>query len=446
MQLYEFGDYQTLPAHIELQSFKTYLKQIWENRLWFYEQQMIEEAESEELSATIRKQGQAILTFDGKDIQARNYVGFIYYQGLLIELLPKIFQSASFSSHTMFQHLLFYLSYVPGFRFPFARHSLDTEAEGTPLQVCIHMFAVFTEQILSTQAYVAYEEEEGPQQFMRGKLLTDPYMQQQLGTGQWQKLQTRYSSLQYDNSFNRLVKYVATQLLPVASKKSIQPLESVLFLLKEVSEQEFLLSEIDTIRLNRLYEDHQEIVNMCRFFLANEQVSPPEQEGRYFSFLVPMERVFEYFVAGFIKQHFPQIQVKTQSRSYLATWQGEQVFQIRNDIWIPATNVIMDTKYQVLNHDLEHVRKDINQADLYQMLAYAVRRNSTQVHLLYPGRVTKLETLTYEIENGLGNQTVYMHVHLLPVIVAETADLNQINIREYLEVLLKEELGKIINQ
>ena len=224
----------------------------------------------------------------------------------------------------------------------------------------------------------------------------------------------------------------------------MHPLESMLFLLQEVGEQEFSLPDIDSIRLNRLYEDHQEIVSMCRFFLANEQLSPPEQEGRYFSFLVPMERVFEYFVAGFIRQHFPQVEVGIQSRSYLATWQGEQVFQIRNDIWIPATHVILDTKYQVLDHDLDYLRKDIKQADLYQMLAYAIRRNSTQVHLLYPGRLTKLETLTYEIEKGLGNQTVYIHVHLLPVILPETADLNQTTVGEYLEPLLKESLGKII--
>jgi 5-methylcytosine-specific restriction enzyme subunit McrC len=284
----------------------------------------------------------------------------------VIELLPKIFQNTGFSSPTIFQHLLFYLSYVPGFRFPFAKQSLGTEAEGTPLQVYIHMFAVFTEQILSTQAYVAYEEEEGPQEFMRGKLLTNPYMHQQLATGQWQKLQTRYAALQYDNQFNRLVKYVATQLLPLASEKSIQPLESVLFLLQEVSEQGFSLSDIDAIRLNRLYEDHQEVLQMCRFFLANEALCPPGQTGLYFSFLVPMERVFEFFVAGFIRQHFPQVETRIQSRSYLATWQGDPVFQIRNDIWIPATNIILDTKYQLLNHDLEHLRKDINQADLYR--------------------------------------------------------------------------------
>jgi 5-methylcytosine-specific restriction enzyme subunit McrC len=281
---------------------------------------------------------------------------------------------------------------------------------------------------------------------MRGKLLTDPYMQQQLATGQWQKLQTRYAALQYDNGFNRLVKYVATQLLPLASRKSIQPLESVLFLLQEVSEQEFFLSDMDTIHVNRLYEDHQEILQMCRFFLASEALCPPGQEGMYFSFLVPMERVFEYFVAGFLRHHFPQIQAKVQSRSYLATWQGSPVFQIRNDIWIPATNIILDTKYQLLNHDLEHLRKDINQADLYQMLAYAVRRNSTQVHLLYPGRVTQLQTLTYEIEKGLGDQTVYIHVHLIPVILHEDVDLNQLTVSEYLEPLLKQALSKIINE
>jgi 5-methylcytosine-specific restriction enzyme subunit McrC len=98
-----------------------------------------------------------------------------------------------------------------------------------------------------------------------------------------------------------------------------------------------------------------------------------------------MEQVFENFVSGFIRQHFPAIQSRIQSTSYLATVQGENVFQMRNDIWLPETSVVIDIKYKILDNEPENIKSSILQSDLYQMLAYAVRRKATHVHLIYPG-------------------------------------------------------------
>lgn len=108
MNLFEFGAYQTLPASIDIISFKSYLKEVWNNRYLFYESSYTEEnSENEEQKADISRQGQALLKFDGNDIQARNYAGFIHYNGFTFYLLPKIFRHTHFPVHTIFEHLLF---------------------------------------------------------------------------------------------------------------------------------------------------------------------------------------------------------------------------------------------------------------------------------------------------------------------------------------------------
>lgn len=444
MQLYEFGDYQTLPATVDVPAFKAYVKQVWENRHIFHQsQQWAEPSQTEEQTADLRKQGQAILKFDGPDIQARNYVGFIHYNGLNINLLPKIFQYSGFSTPVIFQHLLFYLSYVPGFSFPFAKQSLDSCNKGTPLQVCIHLFAAFTENTLASQAYLAYEEQQGSQAFMRGKLLANEYLRHHMARGQWQQLYTRHASLQYDNRFNQLIKHTARRLLSLASRETQPLLESILFMLQEVSEQDFSSADIKNISITRLYEDQQDILHMCRFFLANEQLCPQEQGGNNFSFLLPMERVFEYFVAGFIRQHFPEWNIMMQSKEYLAVRQGERFFQIINDIWMPQKGLVLDTKYKWLDSEPENLHKNISQADIYQMLAYAIGRNATQVHLLFPGKIPVVPAHTYEIAKGLGKEIVYLHVHQLPVIIADGTDLTQSSVADFLVPSLKEKLKSI---
>ena len=45
-------------------------------------------------------------------------------------------------------------------------------------------------------------------------------------------------------------------------------------------------------------------------------------------------------------------------------------------------DLIVDTKYKI--RDKKDSKKGISQGDMYQMLAYAVRRNTDQVLLIYP--------------------------------------------------------------
>lgn len=270
-------------------------------------------------------------------------------------------------------------------------------------------------------------------------------MRSNLSNGQWQELQTQYTPLQFDNAFNQVVKYTATQLLPIASEKTLPLLQSLLFTMHEVSEQTFTVADCEKITINRLYENHQQVLHMCRYFLANEKFCPPQQTGPYYSFLVPMERVFELFVTGFIRQHFSQLQPQVQSRDYLATIQGQKAFQIRNDIWLPEENVIIDMKYQLLDAESEDIKKRVSQTDLYQMLAYAVGRRSTQVHLIYPGIAKDIpKPFVVEIANGVDNQTVCIYVHQISVIIPDMADLTHTSIAALLEPNLKKYLSDIL--
>lgn len=213
--LFEYGDYHSLPDHIDLPSFKAYLKEIWDNRQLFYEQAEENPASSEEQQADMRRQGQALLQFDGCDIRARNYAGFIQYQSTTIHILPKIFKGTGTPQSKILEHLLFYLSYAAPRRFPFSWQSSDVVSSDNFLHILIHFFAAYTEKTLSEYPYYRYEEMSETSSFVRGKLDIPAYMRQSLGTGQWQALQVRHSPFLYDNIFNQLVKYTVQLLIPV---------------------------------------------------------------------------------------------------------------------------------------------------------------------------------------------------------------------------------------
>jgi 5-methylcytosine-specific restriction enzyme subunit McrC len=95
-----------------------------------------------------------------------------------------------------------------------------------------------------------------------------------------------------------------------------------------------------------------------------------------------MEYVFEDFVFGFITDHWPHVNFKSQSEGYLAEREGRGVFKIKNDIYL-ENQLVVDTKYKIRKAE-EGLKGGVSQGDLYQMIAYAIRRDCPNVMLLYP--------------------------------------------------------------
>ena len=84
MQLREFGKFKELPSHIDNVKFRSFINNCWHNRYSLYDDNYL-------LNEDEDKREQRFLTFDGNKIKARNYIGFINYEGENITIYPKIF-------------------------------------------------------------------------------------------------------------------------------------------------------------------------------------------------------------------------------------------------------------------------------------------------------------------------------------------------------------------
>src|SRR5688572_9286335 len=81
-----------LPTEIDAEDLKRYLSSVWQSRKHLFEQEDTEETE-EDIS-DIKRYKQGFLRFDGNYISAKNYVGFIQYNGTGINILPKVFANS----------------------------------------------------------------------------------------------------------------------------------------------------------------------------------------------------------------------------------------------------------------------------------------------------------------------------------------------------------------
>ena len=130
---------------------------------------------------------------------------------------------------------------------------------------------------------------------------------------------------------------------------------------------------------NRLNHDYQSLHALCRFFLEHSGPSHKVGDRTVLPFLVNMERLYELFVAEWLKAHLPQnILLKPQEKVDIGQ-DGTLSFTIDLVLYDAETGeacCVLDTKYKAADRP--------SPADVTQVVAYAEMCNCRQAILVYP--------------------------------------------------------------
>lgn len=379
-----------LPAEINPAEFQEYLHQMWlsKNNLFDYEDQV----EAEEDISDLQRYKQGFIRFDGNYISPKNYVGFIQFNGLGINILPKVClnsypdpQENNISEIT--SHLLEWLSYSRRIRFPFSKVSFEGQDFERILEPFIHIFSEVTNNLLEKIPYQKYEELTETTAYLKGRLDINKYINESLTSGKFHQIISTYDSFEFNNSFNQIVKFVTKILLRNTSNgHNIRKLQNILFLLNEVEDKSCFEQDCDKVFFNKVYRQWETVLNMCRLFLSGQSFRNQQLNKSNFCFLVPMEIVFEEYAVGILEKYGSAEVLRQPSSRYLTE---TNLFRLKPDI-IYDNSVIIDTKYKLINEGDYNSKLGVAQSDLYQMLAYATRYKKNKIVLLYPD--TKLES------------------------------------------------------
>jgi 5-methylcytosine-specific restriction enzyme subunit McrC len=125
---------------------------------------------------------------------------------------------------------------------------------------------------------------------------------------------------------------------------------------------------------NRLNQDYQIMHSLCRFFLDNCGAS--HQVGNYtmFPFLVDMAKLYELFVAEWLKLNLPShLSVRRQSKLNIGFIIDVEIYETQTG----KTVYIIDTKYKV-------PQNSSSSDDKIQVVAYAASKICSEAVLVYP--------------------------------------------------------------
>ncbi|NES73558.1 MAG: restriction endonuclease, partial [Okeania sp. SIO2D1] len=153
------------------------------------------------------------------------------------------------------------------------------------------------------------------------------------------------------------------------------------FLQSLVNLQPFKSSDCVGRKYHRLNEDYQPLHALCRFFLDNIGASHQPGDRSMLPFLVDMARLYEKFVAEWLKFNLPSnLRIKEQEKVDII----ESQIYCRIDLVIYEVKTgkvvyILDTKYKL---DDKPSTIDIN-----QVVAYATYKNCYSAVLVYPQKL-----------------------------------------------------------
>lgn len=132
---------------------------------------------------------------------------------------------------------------------------------------------------------------------------------------------------------------------------------------------------------NRLNEDYRPLHALCRFFL--EHTGPGHQLGErpMLPFLVNMARLYELFVAEWLRAHLPPPwKTSVQEQVTVRGKGGGQALRFDLDLVLydgdGAARLVLDTKYKAGEH--------VEPADVQQIVTYAQARGCREAALVYP--------------------------------------------------------------
>lgn len=403
--LFEYGKWEPIKNTIGL---KPMLQDIWKQKLFAdSENELDDEAKD--------KRYQPFLKFDGNNVRANNFVGYIQHADELIEIYPKVFRD-KFPNPTdeermlFLRHIFYWFSYCRKWKFPFNKASIDTiNIESFP-ELIINLIATQFLETVSNHPLTMYQQVEETLQTPRGSINFGRYINSSLSKGNFQNIECDYEPFLFDNKVNRIIKYCSRLLMGQTKfPENLRILQDIVFVLDEVEDMPCTIHDIDKTNFNSFFDEYTLIMDSCRLILNQQLYSNNTYDLSQWCLLFPMEYIFEDFFAGFLEEHFSKEWDVHYQKSDLNLSNNPSAFNMQHDIYLTnreGKKIIVDTKYKLRENNYKSdIKKGISQNDLYQMVSYAFKRGCTDVILVYPNLSEEVGTFDkFEIDSGFGGK------------------------------------------
>lgn len=331
-------------------------------------------------------------------LQVRNFVGVISTpDGTQIEILQKTTEAEPEIAKT--RALLLNMLRSVDNVWPLQATDAKLEIEKKPLpEALIALFLRALKQVVRKGIRKDYERISAEERFLKGQLQVAKQLRQPLA--RQHLFQIEYDLFSENRAENRLIHAALVVVSRYSQQLDNQRLARELrFAFDEVPQSQDYLKDFGLWRTSRDMVYYQSLLPWLKLIL--NQYSPFAVKGEQagISFLFPMEKVFESYVAKQLQLALPNgYSLRTQlSHVHLAhqSTTQQKAFLLKPDLAIyygQECVAILDTKWKLVDANLTYdngnpdPKAGISQADMYQLYAYGHKylNGVGRLFLIYP--------------------------------------------------------------
>ena len=233
-----------------------------------------------------------------------------------------------------------------------------------------------------------YQSEEEALHTVRGRIRFDEQIRRRYGIPL--PVELRFDEFTEDILANRLVKAAAVRLrrMTLHSSKARRGLGWIAAILDNVSLLEFRQGRVPEVRFDRLNEHYRHVVGLARLVLLHSEFEAKHGDVRANGFLVDMNYLFQEFVTQALREQLAGSGITLRGEKG-AWFDDDKKAWFKPDLscWEDSDtcSFVGDAKYKDLTG------KRAENADLYQLLAYATALNLPGGLLIYAQGDAKLE-------------------------------------------------------
>lgn len=355
---------------------------------------------------------------------AGSRVGVVRVPGLTLEILPKICRADAEGSENLARGNLLHMLRVARALPVSVRGRADLATERMPL----------LDAVASSFAHALLEEfTRGPDRgyvrrsenlrHVRGRIELAEHMRRNAVLQH--RVFVAFDEFQADTWLNQTFKAAARVLFRACASSA--PRSALGRVLDELSDVATIAPHAADQRRVQFHRHNLRYEPLFRFacqVLAGRSPAPRSGELDAFSIVFPMEKLFEVFVARFLRSNAEalglqrsaiHVQARGRPKYLLRRLPGNQrCFRLQPDLLVDPhgdfRGLVLDTKWKLLADPETGAARGPSNADLYQVAAYAQRFGMPDNVLLYPGTAGAAEA-SYVVEGNAAR----IHVRTLPL-------------------------------
>jgi len=370
-----------------------------------------------------------ILQTDGS-IQVKNYVGFLQKGKTKLQVLPKIYSGNKIENDEIEDSMSFLfrlLAWSDYFSFKDLDELDISIRKKDAFEIFIRIFIQKFLKEFNRSPHYEYITQIENQQIIKGKILFTETIKR--NSHSWHKHIVEFDEFSIDNKLNQLFKFVILELIKSTDDgQNKMMLRQGIVLLEEVSTLNISAEFFNCIQFNRQNQRFKSLFNFAKLFFFNNQPGLSTGKEKTFSFLIPLNLLFENAVKVFLQNigsKNENLKIDYHKHISFGNEDGENRFILEPDFLLKERGIdnkwktiaVLDTKFKYPFN--EQGKAAIKDSDLYQLTTYASAFKTDLIFVIYPLFRNSLSTKSCIATYSLKTHFINTKLVLLQVDITE---------------------------